>query len=115
MSDSIVKTLGQDISTALDQHKPQDLSHALENVMRELKAAGALVHDDAEDALSNASRALMVAAQSLVTEVKAGSEKISEATVRDVKAHPLAAAAAIATVAAALVGLVLASRKPAAT
>lgn len=112
MSNSIAHTLGQDIAAAVDAQHSDELAEALSNVKRDLKAATELVHTESDDALSKASKALNHAAHVLLTEVQSNTQALAAETPKTLKQHPIAAAAAIATVAAALTGLVLAMNKP---
>lgn len=97
------------MSKSLAKTIVRDVDDALEDVLHELKKAGVRLGDDAEDALSRAAARLTEAAHALATEARARSKTLADGTVREVKAHPLAAAAVAAT-AAALIGLAIARR-----
>ncbi len=97
-----------------DSTEHAELSAAIDHVIAELRNAARVLHDEADDAFKAASVALSDAAQDLSTSIQARSAEVSKSVVHDVKAHPLAAAGAVAMAAAALAALVLASQaKPA--
>ena len=97
------------MSKSLAKTIVHDVDDALEDILHELKKAGGRLGDDAEDALSHAAARLTEAAHALATEARARSKTLTEGTAREVKEHPLAAAA-IAATAVALIGLAIARR-----
>ena len=97
MSKSVAKKVAGNIDDAVD------------DVLSELKKAGERLGDEAEDNLSRAAVRLSDAAYALAIEARAQSKAVASGAVREVKAHPMAAAE-IAAAAAALVGLVIARR-----
>lgn len=99
MSKSITKTVASNVD------------EALEDVMHELKRAARDVGGDLEDSIAKASEALNRAAHALADEARDRSASLVQATTEEAKRHPVATAAAIATAAAALVGLVVAARR----
>ncbi len=109
---SAAHTLGQDLSAAAAARHSDEMAEALTHVKRDLKAAAELVHSESNDVLSKASKALSHAAEVLLSEVEAGGRAVADDTPRALKQHPIAAAAAIATAAAALTGLILAMNHP---
>ena len=88
-----------------------NVDEALEDVMHELKRAARDVGGDIEDSIAKASDALNRAAHALADEARDRSVTLVQATADEAKRHPVATAAAIATAAAALVGLVVAARR----
>jgi ElaB/YqjD/DUF883 family membrane-anchored ribosome-binding protein len=97
MSKSVAKKIARNVDDALD------------DLLAELKKAGDRLGDEAEDGLSRAAARLSEAAHALAIEARNQSKAVATGAVREVKAHPMAAASIIAA-AAALVGLVIACR-----
>jgi ElaB/YqjD/DUF883 family membrane-anchored ribosome-binding protein len=87
-----------------------EVDDALEDGLHDLKTAVARLGGEADDALSHAASRLGAAGHALATEARARSKPMSYAAIREVKAHPLAAAA-IAAAAAALIALAI-TRRP---
>ncbi len=99
MSESVATTVAHKLDNALDE------------VKRELKHATEAMGGNAEETFSRASEALNRAAHALAVEAQTRGKQVAKAVSGEVKQHPVATAAAIATAAAALVGLVVAARR----
>ena|SRR3990167_10477894 len=85
------------------------LDDALEDIVRELRKAGESVSEDAKENFSDAAAKLREAAEVFLTEANGKSRALTQDAVREVKAHPVEAAA-IAAAAAALIGLLIVRR-----
>lgn len=88
----------------------RDLEDVLAEVLDTLKKSADQTHDEAHEALSRSVVSLAEAAQSLMEEAKARSSAVAKVAAKEVKDHPVAAAAAVAVAAAAVVGLLAARR-----
>jgi hypothetical protein len=89
--------------------KPDGFDHAIDRAVRDLQSAAKLIQKDSDDLVSGAAASLHDAAVSLAAAVQRKAGEAAHDLEHDVRAHPLAAAAAIAVAAAALAGLVAAS------
>jgi ElaB/YqjD/DUF883 family membrane-anchored ribosome-binding protein len=90
---------------------PHDLGQALKGVMEQLDKASHLAAAKPEEALSHAAKALSDAAEAMMAEVSSRTTAVAKTVAKDVSEHPLATAATIATAAAGILGLVLATQK----
>ena len=88
---------------------PDGFDHAIERAVRDLQSAAKLIQKDSDDLVSGAAASLHDAAVSLAAQVQRKSAEVAHGAEDEVRAHPLAAAAAVAVAAAALAGLVAAS------
>ncbi|WP_293677231.1 hypothetical protein [uncultured Phenylobacterium sp.] len=101
MSKSLTKTVQHDLEKTL-----HDVSKALRNAADDLS-------DDAEKAVAQAAQALRDAAQSLAEKTPPEARYLADKAVAEVKAHPIATAAAALSAAAALITLLgVGRRKP---
>lgn len=97
MPKTIVKTMARDLADTLD------------DVVRGLKRTGEHVEDEAGERMSHAAKALSEAVDAFVTATRTKAVEAGETAAKEVKAHPVAIAAA-AVAAATLMGLVVAHK-----
>ena len=88
---------------------PDGFDHAIDRAVRDLQSAAKLIQKDSDDLVSGAAASLHDAAVSLAAQVQRKAGEVAQGAEHEVRAHPLAAAAAVAVAAAALAGLVAAS------
>jgi ElaB/YqjD/DUF883 family membrane-anchored ribosome-binding protein len=89
-------------------HPTQALNDAIDHALGDLQVAAGRIQHDADDVVSSAARALNDSAQALARQVRAQADAVVSDADREVRTHPLAAAAGVAVAAAALTGLVVA-------
>jgi ElaB/YqjD/DUF883 family membrane-anchored ribosome-binding protein len=91
----------------------KDVEHSLEEVADVLQKAVDHLSDDAEEAVAQAARAVREASSALTTKIPPMAKDLANKAVQEVKEHPLAAASAALTAAAALIGLLARARRKA--
>lgn len=92
----------------------KDVEDGLEDVAHALHKAANHLSDDAEAAVAQAAQAVREASSALTMKVKPMVKDLASRAVHDVKEHPLVAATAALTAAAALIGLLARARRKAA-
>lgn len=107
MSNFDAKTLGEDLEKVL----AHDLHGSLANLKREVKRATRMIRIDAQNAVSNTSKAAWDAAHAMSDQARAGSAELTHFASRKVRAHPVATIAALLAATATLVGLMIAARR----
>jgi len=88
---------------------PAAMDHAIDQAVHDLQTAAGQLQTDSNDLVSTAAKALNDTALALVAQVRQQSSVAMQGADREVRAHPLAVAGAVAVAAAAVVGLVVAS------
>lgn len=94
------------MSKSITKRMSRDLDDAIEDVARQLRKAGESVSEEAKENFAEAASVLRRTAERVADEARRETRHLTRAAVKQVKRHPLEAAA-IAAGAAVLVGLLL--------
>jgi len=98
------------MSKSIARQISKDVEESLDDVARVLRKATDHLSDDAEEAVAQAARAVREASIALANSAPPMAKDLANKAVREVKEHPIVAATAALTAAAALIGLLSRAR-----